>query len=104
MEIDTPEIRHKEGVTEKEVDAGKRIAKWVEKLIKGQTVIVESYKDKDIDKYGRYLANIIFADGDKLVNLATIMNQLGFDKKVILNEEEKYEKLCKLIPDSEINK
>lgn len=78
--IDTPEIR---GVSDEEKVRGRAAKAFVEDLVEQCAydcqVVVETKTPRD--KYGRYLANIIFVQADgKTVNLTSELITAGFEK------------------------
>lgn len=75
--IDTPEIRSSNA---DEKAAGLKAKEYLTKLIGAKQVVVESVKDKS-DKYGRYLARILFtAAQGSVLNVNEHMIQAGYAK------------------------
>ena len=77
-DIDTPELFRAKTPMEKE--QGRKAKRFVEKKILGKTVIVFTFKDKK-GKYGRYVANILYNNGEGDCFLAEELKKAGFEKK-----------------------
>lgn len=62
LHYDAPEVKLYKGVTQEEKELGLKAKARAEELLPvGKKVYVETFKDKT-GKYGRYLANIMYAD------------------------------------------
>ena len=78
-QIDTPEIYRPK--TPEELVRGRKAKRFVEEKVLDKAVILKTYKDKT-GKYGRYLADILYTNGDSEVFLLSDeLKKAGLEKK-----------------------
>lgn len=78
--VDTPEVY---GVkkTSEEFAAGKLASDRVQELVGGSDVIIRTHKD-GTGKYGRYIVDVLYKNGDVINSLSDVLIQEGLAKKV----------------------